>query len=144
LDIENMARINIITPVKFECQKGCSNCCKSGGVVHISEEDVTNISKYIKISRDEFWKKYTTIEGKKIYLKEQEIDDCIFLKDDKCTIYPVRPTQCRTFPFWPQNVKSEKRWKMVMDECPGISEGEEFTKQDIEASFNGKAITSEK
>lgn len=139
-----MARINILTPVKFECQQGCSNCCKSGGVVHISENDIVEISKFLKISQDEFLKKYITREGKKMYLVDQEINDCIFLKDDKCVIYPVRPLQCKTFPFWPQNVKSEKRWNMVMDECPGIGVGKDFFQNEILASFNGKAVDSKK
>jgi len=113
--------------------------------VHISEGDVTKISKYLKISRDEFWKNYTTVEGKKIYLKDNpDKDDCIFLKDDKCSVYPVRPIQCRTFPFWPQNLKSEKRWNIISTECPGIGEGKEFSRQDIEDSFNGKAVDSKR
>jgi len=139
-----MARINILTPVQFKCQDCCSNCCKTGGVVLISEEDVTKISKYLKISRDEFYKKFTKEEGKKIYLIDREIDDCIFLKNDKCSIYPVRPIQCKTFPFWPQNVKSEKRWNMVMNECPGIGEGKEYSRQDIEKVFEGKPVDSVK
>ena len=36
--------------------------------------------------------------------------DCVFLKEDPergrktCSIYPVRPLQCRTWPFWPENL----------------------------------------
>ena len=29
------------------------------------------------------------------------LQDCIFLKDKLCTIYPVRPLQCSTYPWWP-------------------------------------------
>ena len=44
----------------------------------------------------------------------------IFLKDKKCQIYSVRPTQCRTFPWWPQNLKSEKEWQEAARYCEGI------------------------
>jgi hypothetical protein len=139
-----MPRINILSPVKFECQPGCSNCCKSGGVVFIAADDVTGISKFLKISEAEFLKKYTRRDGKKIYLIDQKISDCIFLKDDKCSIYPVRPLQCKTFPFWPQNVKSAKRWEIVMQECPGIGKGKEFSKQEIKEILNGQPVNSVK
>lgn len=139
-----MARINILTPVQFECQPDCSNCCKTGGFVLISEKDVVNISVFLKVSKEEFLKKYTCTEGKKILLKDQKINDCIFLENDKCSIYPVRPKQCQTFPFWPQNVKSEKRWDIICQECPGIGKGKTFSKKDIEDVFNGKPVNSMK
>ena len=139
-----MPRINIETPVRFKCQQGCSNCCKSGGVVLISVEDVAKISKYLKLSKEDFLKRYTKKDSNKIFLIDQEINDCIFLEYDKCRIYPVRPVQCKTFPFWPQNMKSEKRWNTIMDECPGIGEGKEYTRQDIEDIFRGKPVNSKK
>lgn len=137
-----MPRINVKTPIHFECQHGCSNCCKSGGVVLISDEDIPRIAKYLKLSQDDFLKRYTKKEGKKTCLTDKEINDCIFLENDKCRIYPVRPIQCKTFPFWPQNLKSEKRWHIIMDECPGIGEGKIFSRQDIEEVFEGKAVDS--
>lgn len=139
-----MPRINIPTPVKFQCQNGCSNCCKSGGVVAVSEEEARHVAQYLKLSIAEFLKKFTRSEGKKIYLIEQEIPDCIFLKNEKCTIYEVRPLQCRTFPFWTQNVKSEKRWNIIMEECPGIGEGKEYERSEIEKVFAGKPVNSVK
>jgi len=139
-----MPRINVATPIRFKCQQGCSSCCKSGGVVLISDEDVPKISKYLKLSIEDFLKRYTKKDGKKIFLIDREINDCIFLEDDKCQIYPVRPAQCKTFPFWPQNLKSEKRWHIIMDECPGIGEGKEFSRQDIEDVFGGKPVNSAK
>jgi len=140
-----MPRINIETPVHFKCQEDCSNCCTSaGGTVIISDKDIQRISKYLKISIQEFIKKYTHEEGTSICLVDKNNTDCIFLADHKCTIYPVRPIQCKTFPFWPQNLKSEKRWNIIMDECPGIGEGPAFSRQDIEDVFDGKSVDSTK
>jgi hypothetical protein len=31
--------------------------------------------------------------------------------------------QCRTWPFWFANMRSEERWKSVLRECPGIGNG---------------------
>lgn len=139
-----MSRINVQIPIQFKCRIDCSNCCKSGGVVLINEDDIPKISKYLQLSTDDFLKRYTKTNGNKIYLIDRDINDCIFLDGHKCKIYSVRPIQCRTFPFWPQNLKSEKRWNMVMEECPGIGEGPEFSRQDIEEVFNGKPVNSQK
>ena len=122
-----MPRINVATPIRFKCQQGCSSCCKSGGVVLISEEDVAKISKYLKLSIEDFLKRYTKKDGKKIFLIDREINDCIFLEDDKCQIYPCAMSSIKPSPLGRTNLKSEKRWNIILRECPGIGEGEEFT-----------------
>lgn len=48
--------------------------------------------------------------------------DCIFLKDKKCQIYGARPKQCRTFPWWIHNLKTQESWKEAAKECEGIRE----------------------
>jgi len=35
----------------------------------------------------------------------------VFLKDKQCTVYPVRPAQCRTFPWWKENLSSKEAWR---------------------------------
>ncbi|MBF0259002.1 MAG: YkgJ family cysteine cluster protein [Desulfamplus sp.] len=43
---------------------------------------------------------------------------CIFLDNaHKCSIYPARPLQCRTFPFW-NHFKTDM--KLLIQECPGL------------------------
>ena len=42
-------------------------------------------------------------------------------------IYPVRPTQCRTWPFWEDNLKSPQAWKNASERgrgCPGMCDAE--------------------
>ncbi len=140
-----MARINIKTPIYFKCQDGCSNCCKvSGGFVVVRDVEVEPIAKHLKIPADDFIKNFTRKEGKYTCLVDHAGEDCIFLEEDKCVIYPVRPIQCKTFPFWPQNLKTEKRWILIENECPGIGTGKAFSKEEIEAIFKGKPVNSEK
>lgn len=40
------------------------------------------------------------------------MDQCIFLAEDgkRCTIYEVRPVQCRTYPYWTHLISSKERW----------------------------------
>jgi len=39
-------------------------------------------------------------------------DGCIFLNPiGQCSIYDVRPIQCRTYPFWPSILKNKQTWE---------------------------------
>jgi Fe-S-cluster containining protein len=56
--------------------------------------------------------------------------DCIFLdrasKPGKalCSLYDLRPMQCRTWPFWSQNLENPEAWAAAGKECPGINSGQ--------------------
>ena len=59
----------------------------------------------------------------------------MFLRDNKCTAYEARPTQCRTWPFWPE-VMSPKAWKKeVAQFCPGIGKGKKISAEKIKAQL---------
>jgi len=47
---------------------------------------------------------------------------CIFLSSSSntCSVYRARPTQCRTFPYWPSIMASEDDWKLAASKCEGI------------------------
>ena len=55
-------------------------------------------------------------------IKEKPYDDgfaCIFFdeKDKNCSVYELRPKQCRTFPFWDY---FKKNLKELRAECIGV------------------------
>jgi Fe-S-cluster containining protein len=43
-----------------------------------------------------------------------------------CSIYPVRPLQCRTWPFWNHNLRSPSTWAEASDMCPGMNNGKQY------------------
>lgn len=46
--------------------------------------------------------------------------DCIFLEDKLCSIYKVRPTQCATYPWWP-DLMNPASWQIEAAEvCEGL------------------------
>lgn len=49
---------------------------------------------------------------------------CPLLDGDACTVHPVKPVQCRSFPFWPEVVESLETWKAASAGCPGIDHPE--------------------
>jgi Fe-S-cluster containining protein len=46
---------------------------------------------------------------------------CIFLHDEKCTVYEVRPLICRFYPFELSTDQVGTCSFGVTDECPGVS-----------------------
>jgi len=103
------------------CDSCLGNCCTgSSGYIWLTMPEIENIAAYLQISVSEMIKKYTYREDGKFSLEEIQLSKgnyaCIFFKD-RCTIYEVRPEQCRTFPFWPH---FKKRPREVIRECPGV------------------------
>jgi Fe-S-cluster containining protein len=105
----------------FKCTE-CGQCCTgSPGYVWVSSSEAEAIAEFLQISIDEFIQKYTRRIGNRISLKEHSRTyDCTFLKGKKCQIYGVRPKQCRTFPWWPENLKTPNHWKETAARCEGI------------------------
>jgi hypothetical protein len=112
----------------FSCQK-CGSCCsKQAGYVWVTEEEIETIAAFLKISKNEFCKKYIRICYGNISLKECFPSyDCIFLLDGRCRIYEVRPKQCKTFPWWKENLSSKEEWDNLQNSCPGINKGQNRT-----------------
>ncbi len=107
----------------FKCSSCEGNCCiGESGYIWCTPKEINDMSQFLGDERGEFTLKYTKKIGYKISLCEIESKgnfSCIFFDLDKkaCQIYPVRPKQCRTFPFWKhfnENIKE------VVKECPGI------------------------
>ncbi len=125
--------------LRFEC-KQCSACCRfDPGYTFISDSEISNIAKFLNMKIPDFLETYcssvVTGEGVKISLRELSNYDCIFWKNG-CSIYPVRPIQCRTFPFWPSILKSKEVWNSMAKDCPGINSGKLFSKDEIQKQLD--------
>ena len=118
--------------IRFECQ-GCGRCCRSEGYeayVYLNLSERQRIAKHLNISTIKFTGTYTMKTKKRFHLKEP-LQNCCFLINNKCTIYEARPLQCRTWPFWPENMK-EIIWKReITPSCPGIGKGRLFSNSEI-------------
>jgi len=109
--------------LRFSCT-GCGKCCTgSPGYVWINDQEITEMADFLKISFEEFVKKYTRKVADRLALLEHPRNyDCVFLKDKKiCTLYNARPKQCRTYPWWPENLESKKAWEEESKRCEGIN-----------------------
>lgn len=91
-----------------------------------------------------FGKRFVRKVGKRYSLVEKPDGDCTFFERESeagaggCTVYPVRPWQCRTFPFWPENIASRRAWEEVGEECPGLNRGRTYSLEDIRKVRQGE------
>ncbi len=111
--------------MKFECQSHCGKCCTGSGFVYLSKDDAERIATKLHWSPETFKLKFCDTTNGLLHLKRAG-NSCIFLDGWKCLVQEFKPTQCRTFPFWPGNsMERIKEW------CPGIGAGREYSAEEI-------------
>ena len=91
----------------------------------------------LKMTPGQLRQKYLRRVGLRTTIIEHETTkDCIFLRTiggrKQCVIYPVRPSQCRTWPFWPDNLSGPNAWNNTAIRCPGINRGRHYSAKQIE------------
>jgi Fe-S-cluster containining protein len=121
----------------FECTQ-CGCCCSGPdqGFIWVSREEIGFIAEYLKLSEEDFKARYTFRFGPRTSLIEAvPSNDCIFLEKTaagkQCRIYPVRPNQCRTWPFWSGNLTHPNNWNRAAQKCPGVNRGRKFSLSEI-------------
>lgn len=118
----------------FSCT-ACGQCCKRNGdsaYVYLRADEAAAIAHHLGMEIDRFKDEYLVFEDGWITLRP-DLDQCAFLTTDgKCSVYEVRPKQCRTWPFWEHNLREEV-WKgQVNAICPGSREGEIHSADEVE------------
>ena len=102
----------------FACQK-CGDCCKGYGGTVVTATDIDAISRHIGEDPERFVEKYCSRCGEKLILAQEKNEYCIFW-NAVCTIHPVKPRMCRTWPFIESILKDLTNWWIIADSCPGI------------------------
>ena len=118
--------------LRFECTL-CGACCTgTPGYVSVSDEESAAIARRLNIPLAEFHRLYTrqTSEGRSLTEhKTKHGYDCVFLDRASmpgkavCSLYEDRPLQCRTFPWWPENLKTPGAWARTGKHCEGVGRG---------------------
>lgn len=123
--------------LRFQCTE-CGRCCTgSPGYTWLNEDEIVAIANHLNLPIQAFADKYLRKVGSRWALLEHPVSfACVFLKDKKCAIYSVRPTQCRTYPWWLNNLTSKEAWEKAACECEGIQKGEPVPFEKIESSLN--------
>jgi len=121
--------------LKFTCSR-CGDCCTGApGYVWVNEEEIAALAALVENGNVEsFEDKYVRRVGARQSLKEFSDGACVFFDTTarKCTVYTARPRQCRTWPFWDSNLKTEADWQHTCAVCPGSGKGKLYTLEQIE------------
>jgi hypothetical protein len=122
--------------LEFTCTQ-CGNCCSGPpGYVWVSREEERRIAEFLGGEGERLGPEQIRRAGFRQSLTERPNGDCIFLRREggrtMCSIYPVRPTQCRTWPFWSENLRSADAWEQAQKRCPGMGRGQHYDFVQIE------------
>lgn len=116
--------------IRFECLC-CGACCTgSPGVVYVNDSEIIAIAGYLGVSEADFRRRCLYSFRDRYSIQEHSDGRCLFYEAG-CRIYPVRPLQCRTYPFWVENMRSRYHWRRVRRECPGIGVGRLYDRPEI-------------
>lgn len=120
--------------LRFSCTQ-CGDCCSgSPGYVGFTDEEAVAIADKIGVPLETFLAEYTRDTSYGRSIKDLRLAgatgyDCLFLDREtvpgkaRCSIYEVRPMQCRTWPFWGSNLTSRDEWNESGKSCPGLNTG---------------------
>ena len=114
----------------FECTQ-CGHCCTGDpGIVYVAPAELAPIAAALGLSTQETIRRYLLPWRDGHTVCEEANGRCLFY-DRGCRVYTVRPTQCRTWPFWLSNLRSEERWAKTAKACPGIGRGRCYSHEEI-------------
>lgn len=117
--------------LRFTCTQ-CGDCCSGApGYVWFTPEEAQAMAAELKLTVEQFLEQYAKAYGEKWSLRDHRTRhgyDCVFLTRDeqgrgRCSVYKVRPMQCRTWPFWPENLRNERSYLDAAKKCPGTAAG---------------------
>ena len=131
---------------KLNCTN-CGKCCTNGtnsSSTFLYIDDIIRISKELGMEIVEFLENYTNVYCYKFQTpKEKEIEtfrivlkaksQCIFLKDNLCSIHNFKPFICKHGPYLSNILNNQKEWDYWLNSCQGLilecTSGEEFHKR---------------
>jgi Fe-S-cluster containining protein len=126
----------IVDGRRFGCTR-CGHCCLQPGFVYFSPREVTAIAAHLGISEARFTRDHDLRwlpALRQWALDAQDGRGCPLLTSEQlCSVQPVKPVQCRTFPFWPELLDDAERWEATKRYCPGLDAegGRLFTEAEI-------------
>jgi len=96
----------------------CANCCKTMTPT-FNPEDIKRISKHLGMKPKEFVAQYLyQEEDTKDWMNKAQ--PCSFLKNNRCSIYEVRPLDCAEFPHFDKKPFDayNDTFSNNLDKCP--------------------------
>jgi len=114
----------------------CANCCKTMTPI-FTEEDTARIATHLGMTPEAFFEQYLEVEeetGSTI----NKVFPCVFLVDNKCSIYAVRPIDCAEFPHHDKRPFDDYNETFIQNvhRCPATYELVSRLKERIESEYD--------
>ena len=118
--------------LRFTCTQ-CGDCCSGKpGFVWVNDEEINALARNLNLPLEEVRAMHTFQTPRGRSVRERVNGDCIYYESGKgCTVYEVRPRQCRSWPFWESNLESSQSWERTVAICPGAGSGELISENEI-------------
>ena len=141
--------------MRFKCLN-CEDSCCSKKTVALTHKDLIRIGSYIENNVFDYVVFIPELQGSGVVkgdkyngvmVLKRENNDCVFLKDNKCQIHPVRPLACRMYPYNPIFIEYLNGFKMIIkndSECPGVGQGDEFNIKPLALQWRNERLEYEK
>ncbi len=129
--------------LRFTCTQ-CGNCCGGApGYVWVSAAEIAALAGATGMAAEAFERLHVRPVGRRRSLKERPNGDCEFLRRTPagkafCSVYDARPRQCRTWPFWADNLETPEAWNDASAGCPGINSGQHHPLPVIQSALRGR------
>ncbi len=130
------------TGLRFECTR-CGRCCTGApGYVWVTKKEIHKIARFLKMPVSQLERRFCRRIFWRTSLVERPGGDCAFFTPAGCSIYPVRPAQCKSFPFWKDSLRTPGAWEAIKGRCPGVGKGRLYRREEIEAIRDAKRAAS--
>lgn len=124
--------------IRFRCLR-CALCCMDAVSrerrILLLEAEARRISEATSLGIGEFALEVEG-EGPFRYLMRKEEGRCLFLRDNLCSIYELRPIICRFYPFKLERASGRGLRFSYTEECPGIGRGPRLRRVYFEELLN--------
>lgn len=119
-------------PLVFGCT-ACGKCCERPGLVYMTDDDIEALAHHFGMTTGEVKVSMLERDGSDWVVQVDETAPCVFYNahDTSCKIHPVKPLQCRTYPFWAEVVGTRRAWRQEQKLCPGIGEGRAYAADEV-------------
>jgi Fe-S-cluster containining protein len=94
------AKLNPEVWKEIDCLS-CANCCKTMTPTY-TKQDIIRIAAHFNETPQEFKDKWLKLDKEGDWLNKKEPCQFLNLKDNKCSIYAIRPADCAGFPHLPR------------------------------------------
>lgn len=110
----------------FACTQ-CGKCCHARGgydKVYLQARESRRLARHLGLGLRDFHARFTVRDADGYRSLRFTGGHCVFLDGTVCYVHEAKPVQCRTWPFWPELLRSRATYaREVQSFCPGSRTG---------------------